>query len=108
MKGLPDVADLILIGFLKRHYGEDKVLRLIQRVQNLILGHRDRVSAADASLHFQKTQSSRAGNPRLDVVSELVRFPVNRLESEPPLDIHHYGACTRSGGSDSSLLTGKR
>ena len=66
------------------------ILRLVERVEDLILGDGDRCRAvaADASLHLDEARPARAWHAALDVVARLLEFPVNRLKTQTALNFH--------------------
>ena len=56
--------------------GEDKIIRLIEGVKNFVLRDGDSRGTRHAALHFEKTQPASARLEALDVVAELLKFPV--------------------------------
>src|ERR1700730_15213417 len=74
---------------------QNEILRLIQRVEDLVARHCDRVGARDAPFDLDEAQLSGAGHAAFDVVAELLHFAIDRLEAEPSLNLHDdlSGAC---------------
>ena len=71
---------------------EDEVLRLVQRVQNLVACDRHRRSAADPALDLDEPELAAVRHAAFDVVPKLLELPVGRVEPETPLGLHDDAA----------------
>src|SRR4051812_34398912 len=57
--------------------GENEILRLIERVKNLISGHGNCIRAGGAAFNLDKTQLSSPGDSAFDVVAESFKFTID-------------------------------
>jgi hypothetical protein len=73
---------------LKLDDRQDKVVGLIQRVQNLILGDGNRRRAFDAPLYLQEAQFALLGSWLSDIIAELLELTLDWLEAQAALDLH--------------------
>ena len=82
LKRLAQVVDLVPIIVQEFDDGEDEVVRLVEGVEDLVACHGDGRGARDATLHLDEAQLAGAGDAALDVVTELVEFPVGGVEAK--------------------------
>lgn len=69
--------------------GEDEVLRLVEGIENLVLGDSDGARSGNPPFDLEEAQLARAGHRAFDVIAELLEFPVHGFEAETPLEFHH-------------------
>ena len=62
--------------------GEDEIVRFVQRSDDLVCCHCDRIFTGLTAFHFNEPQLSRTGNTALNVITEMFGLPVDGLESE--------------------------
>ena len=87
---------------------EDEVIGLVQRVENLVAGDQDVGRAADPPLDLDEPQLASAWHTAFDVVSPLLKFPVNRFKAQFPLDGHDNLTGLRRGGLGITSLQSRR
>ncbi|EXI71428.1 MAG: hypothetical protein AW07_03657 [Candidatus Accumulibacter sp. SK-11] len=78
--------------------GENEVLGLVEREENLVARDGDRRRAGNAALHFDEAQLAGAGNAAFNVVTQLLEFAIGGIEAELALDVHDDGP--GAGGAD--------
>src|SRR5437773_2143841 len=78
--------------------GENEIFGLIKRVEDFVLGNRNRGSPLDTPLDLEEPQLAGAGYAALNVIAELVKLAVGRLEAEAALDCHNDRAGSRGAG----------
>ena len=88
--------------------GEDEIIGLVQRVENLVAGDQDVGRAADPPLDLDEPQPAGAWHTAFDVVSPLLEFPVNRFKAQLPLDGHDNLTGSRGGGLGIASLQSRR
>ena len=74
-----DALRIIAQKFDKR---QNLIIRLVEGIEDLVLGDRHRLRAGDAPLHLDEAQLARAGHAALDVVAELLELAVARRETQ--------------------------
>ena len=78
----------VAITFQELDYGENEVVWLVERVENLVLGDGDSRRTRDAALDFEKAQSAGARLTTFDVVAKLFEFTVGGFKAKRTLDFH--------------------
>ena len=87
---------LVRFGIKKLDNGKNKVVRLVERIENLVAGNGDGWGTGNAPLHFNKTQFACSGNATFDVVAKLFKFPIGGVKTESALDLHDDCSCAGS------------
>src|SRR5579875_4224557 len=78
--------------------GENEVVGLVERIENLVPGHRECAGACVPALDLDEAQVPGPAVPALDVVTQLLVLPIDGLEPQRALHLHDDGAgtCCRS------------
>jgi hypothetical protein len=78
--------DSVCIAVQKLHDCQNEIIRLVEGIQDFILGDSDGRGTRNAALYFEKTQTSAVLLQALDVIAKLFEFPVGRFETKLALN----------------------
>lgn len=95
LERLAQIVGLVGVGAGELDDGQNEVVRLVKRVQNLVACHRNGWRPGDTALHFDKAQLAGAGYAAFNVLTELFILAVGWLKTQASLDGHNEGASER-------------
>ena len=94
----PDVVYLVAVLAVELNDCEEKIIWLVQGIENFITRDGDGRRTCDPALNIGEPQPASAGHVAFDVITELVGFAIDRLKAKAVLDLHDDLASPRRCG----------
>ncbi len=92
------IVNLMRIPVNELDHAQDKIVRGVERIENLVSTNREGLLARGAALYFDKAKFPCLRVFAFNIVAELLKLPVYGFEAEATLDIHNNLAGMRRDG----------
>lgn len=83
---------------MKLHHRQDVIVRLVERVQDFVARNRDRLRSTHPPLDLDKPQLAGRWHAAFNVVAQLLKLAINRIEAQTLLHFHHRCPSARRTG----------